>query len=145
MIHDPELRYKLLNGNQFDPRYAHPEDSGIDLAVPEDAEVHPYSVEKIPLDIAFDTPHGYEIQIRSRSSTPLRYPQLLLHIGTIDYGYTGNVCLIARNISGETVRIDKGTRLVQAVLAPVAHAYLKQISELPDKDRGAGGFGSTGE
>ena len=145
MIHDPELRYKLLNGNEFEPAYAHDDDSGFDLALPESVIITPGTVNRLPLDIAFDTPPGFEIQIRSRSSTPIKYPGLIIHMGTIDRGYTGNVSLIVRSVAVDTVFIEKGTRLVQAVLAPVAHAYLREVDgDLPIKGRGADGFGSTG-
>jgi dUTP pyrophosphatase len=42
------------------------------------------------------------------------------------------------------VRITRGERIAQLVVAPVTRAVLREVTELPQSDRGGGGFGSTG-
>jgi dUTPase len=51
------------------------------------------------------------------------------------------------NASNETVTIEKGMKVAQAVLCPVVagrNVSLEEITNLEDKDRGSNGFGSTG-
>lgn len=45
---------------------------------------------------------------------------------------------------GGSYFIPKGTRIAQAVLAPVVRAEITEVDELGDSVRGANGFGSSG-
>ena len=48
------------------------------------------------------------------------------------------------NWSGEVFTVNKGDRIAQMVLCPVAKATLVVVQALDDTPRGEGGFGSTG-
>ena len=48
------------------------------------------------------------------------------------------------NHGAEVVSIDRGERIAQLVIQPVAQARLVEVERLPESARGAGGFGSTG-
>jgi dUTP pyrophosphatase len=45
---------------------------------------------------------------------------------------------------GEPVTLERGERIAQLVPARVADATFEEVEELPETDRGEGGFGSTG-
>lgn len=40
--------------------------------------------------------------------------------------------------------INPGDRIAQLLIIPCVHATFIQVDELPESDRGTGGFGSTG-
>ena len=48
------------------------------------------------------------------------------------------------NLGQNTFIIEKGLRIAQMVLCPVAKATFKEVEELEKTERGSGGFGSTG-
>lgn len=43
-----------------------------------------------------------------------------------------------------SVFVEKGTKIAQMVIAPVAHPEVVEVDELDETDRGVNGFGSTG-
>ena len=47
-------------------------------------------------------------------------------------------------MSNETFIVEKGTRVAQMVLCPIARAELVEVENLDDTKRGLDGFGSTG-
>ena len=64
--------------------------------------------------------------------------------GTIDADYRGEIKVILINLSNETFIVEKGTRVAQMVLCPIARAELVEVENLDDTKRGLDGFGSTG-
>ena len=67
--------------------------------------------------------------------------------GVIDSDYRGEVKALLLNSGAEPVTIHYGDRIAQMVIAQVSQPTIhvvSDISELPETERGAGGFGSTG-
>jgi dUTP pyrophosphatase len=64
--------------------------------------------------------------------------------GTIDADYRGEVKVILANWGSEPFTIQRGDRIAQLVIAPVARATLVEEDTLPDTVRGERGFGHTG-
>ncbi|MBQ8114202.1 MAG: dUTP diphosphatase, partial [Kiritimatiellae bacterium] len=56
----------------------------------------------------------------------------------------GEVCVILANFGQEPFTVEKGMRIAQIVVAPVARAEVVEVEALDATERGAGGFGSTG-
>ena len=48
------------------------------------------------------------------------------------------------NAGDAAFTVERGTRIAQAVLAPVVRAAWQEVADLEDTARGTGGFGSTG-
>ena len=113
--------------------------SGVDLAIP------PGETKIIPLGFAIEIPPSMEGQIRPRSS--LSKDGILIHFGTVDSDYRGEVGAILSNISSSLFRVKKNDRVAQLVLCATKSEYLRLqvVSELSDTKRGDGGFGSTGK
>lgn len=67
---------------------------------------------------------------------------------TIDSNYTGEICVIAVNLSNEDIVIENGERIVQGVLCPVYGGWvtdLLKVEEITkDTERGSTGFGHSG-
>jgi dUTP pyrophosphatase len=99
----------------------------------------------VPTGIAVAIPPGFEGQVRPRSGLAQRDGITLLNApGTIDADYRGEVQVLLVNLGTEPVRIRRGDRVAQLVIAPVVHAAWREVSALPGTQRGASGFGSTG-
>jgi dUTP pyrophosphatase len=64
--------------------------------------------------------------------------------GTIDSDYRGEIKIILINHGTAAVRIRRGDRIAQLVLAPVVRAAFEESEQLAASERGEGGFGSTG-
>ena len=119
--------------------------AGMDLRADEPVELAPGARALVPTGIAVAIPTGYEGQVRPRSGLALRHGLGMVNApGTIDSDYRGEVGVILVNWGQETVRLARGERIAQLVVAPVTPAALVEVTELPGTARGGGGFGSTG-
>ena len=109
------------------------------------ATTHIHWPTRIPLGIAVAVPQGYELQLRARSGLAANYGLSLANgVGTIDPDYRGEIeaALVVHSHKG--VQVRPGDRIVQAVIAPVEQMTPTPHNELPETERGAGGFESTG-
>ncbi|MGH7660589.1 MAG: dUTP diphosphatase [Vulcanimicrobiaceae bacterium] len=129
------------------PVYSSDGASGADVcaAVEEDVVLQPGARAAVPTGLCVEIPVGYEIQVRARSGLALREGLGLVNApGTIDADYRGEIKIILINHGSSDVRIKRGDRIAQLVLAPVVHAAFEESHELAASERGEGGFGSTG-
>ena len=145
----PTVRLKLLDHAVTAPSYETAGAAGADLAaaVPEDApvEIAPGARAMIPTGIAIALPEGYEAQIRPRSGLAAREGVTIINApGTIDADYRGEIQVVLINLGDAPVRISRGDRIAQMVIAPAPQAAFVETDTLDDTERGAGGFGSTG-
>lgn len=100
----------------------------------------------MPTGLHMEIPQGYEVQLRPRSGLALKHGITLLNApGTIDSDYRGAVGVILINTSDQDFHIAHGDRIAQMVVAPVMQAGFAVSDALSATDRGAGGFGSTGQ
>ncbi|MBI4185157.1 MAG: dUTP diphosphatase [Proteobacteria bacterium] len=129
------------------PAYASAHAAGMDLlaAVGEDVVLPPGGFRLIPTGIAIALPAGYEAQVRPRSGLAARNGVTVLNgPGTVDADYRGEVGVVVANFGPEPFTVRRGMRIAQMVVAAVAVARWQEVARLPDSERGAGGFGSTG-
>ncbi|WOE32989.1 MULTISPECIES: dUTP diphosphatase [unclassified Acinetobacter] len=66
-------------------------------------------------------------------------------VGLIDSDYQGELMVSVWNRSQSTFVLEPGERLAQYVLVPVVQAEFEQVEEFVATERGAGGFGHTGQ
>ena len=138
---------KLVHFKGTLPSYETSGSSGLDIraCLDEDLLIEPFQRVLIPTGLAFEVPHGFELQARPRSGLATKQGLTLLNTpGTIDADYRGEVKIIAINLGAQTIRVKDQDRIAQLVLCPVVQAELVAAPTLSTTDRGAGGFGSTG-
>lgn len=116
---------------------------GLPLQVGTPISIWPGQRRMFGTGVAVAIPVGYEGQIRSRSSLARR--GLVVPVGTIDSDYRGELIVLVWNVGRDVETVAIGDRIAQLVIAPVERAILRKVEELPDSDRGAGSFGSTGQ
>ncbi len=131
------------------PAYATPGSAGMDLraAVPEHQPVtlQPGASAMVATGLSIALPHGFEAQVRPRSGLAAKHQVSVLNSpGTIDADYRGEVKVILINHGRTPFTVERGARIAQMVIAPVTRALFHEVAELPDSERGASGFGSSG-
>ena len=127
------------------PAYAHPGDAGMDVRSVEEVTLAPGARALVRTGLVLELPPDAEAQVRPRSGLALKYGVTVLNTpGTIDAGYRGEVGVILINLGTEPFVVEKGMKIAQLVVAPVAQAEIVEVSAVDATDRGAGGFGSTG-
>ena len=127
------------------PVYAHPGDAGMDVRSIEEVTLAPGARALIHTGLVLMLPPNAEAQVRPRSGLALKHGVTVLNTpGTIDAGYRGEVGVILINLGTEPFVVEKGMKIAQLVVSPVAQAEVVEVASVDETDRGAGGFGSTG-
>ena len=119
----------------------------IHAATPQDQPVvvDPGSIAMIPCGFAMAVPPGYEAQIRPRSGLAAKHGISMPNTpGTIDADYRGEIKVPLINHSREPFKVTRGMRIAQLIVKPVPRTQWVEVDELPETDRGDGGFGHTG-
>lgn len=130
------------------PAYATEHAAGMDLRAALEAPmtVAPLQRVLVPTGLAVAIPVGYEAQIRPRSGLALKHGLTCLNTpGTIDADYRGELKVLLINLGAEPFVIQRGERIAQMVVAAHAVAAWNNVEQLPATQRGAGGFGHTGQ
>jgi dUTP pyrophosphatase len=100
----------------------------------------------VPTGFCMALPAGYEAQIRPRSGLAYKHGVTCLNTpGTIDADYRGEVKVLLINHGQEPFTIQRGERIAQMVVSPITQPEFVEVDVLSETDRGAGGFGSTGQ
>ena len=142
-----EVLFAKLDEGASQPTQGTKSAAGWDLRALNDTEVVKGSSTKIRTGLAVAIPEGWEGQIRSRSSLGAKGMIMPNGVGTIDSDYRGELMVLATWIGeGDSIKLSKGERIAQMLIAPVPLTTYKEVSfdELSTTDRGEGGFGSSG-
>lgn len=170
-----KVQVQIYNiSNNPNPQYSNPTDAGADvradfsrvspdnpIKIYGDGEIifagesHPTTMLRlepgsraiIPTGIYTSIPEDYEIQLRPRSGLAIKKGLNLINcVGTIDCSYKSEIGIPVVNQGLETIWIEDGERIAQAVLNKISRISwetVSNLSELKGDDRG-GGFGHTG-
>lgn len=143
-----DVQVKVVNKSKHPlPVYATSLSAGMDVRadLAEPIVLKPLERKLIPTGLYVALPKGYEAQIRPRSGLAIKKGISVLNSpGTIDADYRGEICIILVNLSSEDFTIEDGERIAQMVIARHEQAEWKEVEELDETERGAGGFGSSG-
>lgn len=127
------------------PRYESTLAAGMDLRAADDIWLYPGERRNIPTGFAIALPPGFEGQVRPRSGLAMKAGLSVINSpGTVDADYRGEIGVLLINHSDTKFRIERGDRIAQLVIAPVANAVLELVEDLDATERGDGAFGSTG-
>lgn len=131
------------------PFYATSGAAGMDLSahIEEPLLLKKGAMAKVPTGIAICLPNAETVAyIYARSGLGIKHGICLSNgVGVVDSDYRGEICVGLINLGPEDYTITPGERIAQMVIAPVIRAELSEVDSLPETDRGAGGFGSTGK
>ena len=129
------------------PFFATPGAAAMDLhaCLEESLTLAPRERRIVPTGLAVAIPAGFVGILAVRSSMGIKRGIILANgIGVIDSDYRGEVGIGLLNTTDEPYTILPGDRIAQLMVIPVTQPTLEMVEELPETERGAGGFGSTG-
>ena len=140
-----ELPLKRLDPSIALPSYAREDDAGLDLRAAHDAALEPGGRALVGTGLAVAIPAGFAGFVLPRSGLALSHGVTVLNApGLVDAGYRGELKVLLINHGAAPVAIRRGDRIAQLVIQRVERAAPIEVVELPESQRGAGGFGSTG-
>lgn len=121
----------------------HSTDSGYDLKTKHPFKLLPNQVKLIPTSLFLELDKNIEAQVRPKSSISAK--GILVHFGTVDSDYRGEVQVVMQNLNNYGVEFEAGQKIAQIVFSKKTDVVLEQTDTISnDTDRGIGGFGSTG-
>lgn len=140
-----KIRIKRVDKTLPLPEYHTKGAVAFDLYSRTDVTVLPKTLERLPTNIIVETPKGYMLEIKDRSST-LKKKGLFVSTGFVDNDYCGDsdeILLQVYNLTDKEVNVEKGERLGQGVFIRIDLAEWEEVNSMNNINRG--GFGSTGK
>lgn len=140
-----EVKIKKLHPDAKMPTQGTSGAACFDLYAVEDTALENSMPVKVRTGLAFEVPTGYCMVVYSRSSSALK--GLVLTPLIVDSDYRGEVFVLARHIifGDPHYQIHKGDRIAQVKIEKLVDTEFEWADELSETERGAGGFGSTGD
>ena len=156
-----EVKIKRFSDTAIVPTYGSEKAAGLDLyadigyttasyvdevkTLPDFITIQPHEVKKIGCGFAFQPPEGYAGYIYARSGLATkRHLRPGNCVGVADEDYRGEYIVSLFNDGDEAQIIYHGDRIAQLIFMPYEQAFLTEVDELDETDRGSGGFGSSG-
>ncbi len=127
------------------PVRVHTTDAGADLVAKSSIAMTPNIRYLVPTGVKVAIPKGFVGLLFPRSSLSKNSIIMTNSVGVIDSDYRGEI-MASLMYTGDMIgyTIEKGTRIVQLVVAPIILPKFQKVTNLSETARGAGGFGSTG-
>lgn len=141
-ILDPRVKEKM-------PAYATAGSAGLDLRamLDEPLTLAPGETKLIKTGLAVHLADpGYAALILPRSGLGHKHGIVLGNlVGLIDSDYQGELMVSTWNRGKDSFTIEPMERIAQLVIVPVVQMQMNIVEDFQASDRGAGGFGSTGQ
>ena len=127
------------------PERAYAGDAGLDLAAAERVELAPGARALVGTGLAVAIPDGHAGFVQPRSGLAAKHGITILNTpGLVDAGYRGELKVVLLNTDRtEPFVVERGMRIAQLVVVPVVLTEPREVTELPDSERGEKGFGSS--
>lgn len=142
------MEVKIVNQSKHPlPAYETLHSAGMDLRanIEEELVIGPLQRILIPTGLYIELPKGCEAQIRPRSGLAFKFGITVLNSpGTIDADYRGEIKILLVNLSNENFTVKDGERIAQMIVSKHEVVEWKQVEQLSNTERGAGGYGHTG-
>ncbi len=141
------LKVKRLHPDAQIPKYQSAGAACFDLHAVMDAPaiVSGASPLTVRTGLAFEIPPGHVLLVYSRSGDGFnRNVRLANCVGVIDSDYTGEVQVKLTGDYSAMMTVEPGQRIAQAMLLKLPDVTIEEVFELAETERGANGFGSTG-
>lgn len=140
-----KVKFKKLHPDAVLPTYAKPGDAGLDLTVVKSDLLNDGSNKLfVYFGISVEIPFGYVGRIYPRSSIHKTDCRLSNCVGVIDSGYRGEITAVFDVKNEARVCYKEGLRAAQLIIEPIPTIEPEWAEELSETERGAGGFGHSG-
>lgn len=141
------VKVQKLNPNAILPQRATPGSAGYDLCacISENVIIPAGGSVVIPTGLAIALEENTVAKIYGRSGLGIRHGITLSNcVGIIDSDYRGEIMVGLINRSKNNYTIHPAERIAQMIIEPILTPILQECDSLSQTQRGAGGFGSTG-
>ena len=138
------IRIKKLHPDAVVPRYAHFGDAAVDLVATTKWKDDKGNI-CYGTGLAMEIPDNHVGLMFPRSSVSKKDLRLCNSVGVIDAGYRGDIIACVDNIKNVPYTIQQGSRLFQLCGPQLEPIQFQLTNDLSNSQRGAGGFGSTGQ
>jgi dUTP pyrophosphatase len=140
-----ELPVQRLHEGATLPTRAYEGDAGLDLSACERVELGPGERAVVGTGLTVAIPDGHAGFVQPRSGLAARHGITILNTpGLVDSGYRGELKVVLLNTDrSEQFVVEPGMRIAQLVVVPVALPEPREVTELPDSERGEMGFGTS--
>jgi len=142
------IPFLKVRDNAKEPIYATKGAAAADLhaALTEETVIAPGERKIIPTGLAVALPEGYVALLFARSGLAFKHGLALANgVGVIDSDYRGEIGAAVINLSDQPYAVQPGERICQMMILPAEQFAFTAADALPESERGAGGFGSTGK
>ena len=137
------LRVKLLNGNAKMPSRGTPKSAGFDLSASAGLLVPAGQQAFVPTGLAIALPPGTYGRVAPRSGLAAKH-RISVGAGVVDADFRGEVLVLLVNHGHCDFTVAVGDRIAQLIVELCSSCSAQEVYDLPDTQRGADGFGSTG-
>jgi dUTP pyrophosphatase len=138
-----KILIKKLEADAKMPAFANEGDAGMDLYSAQSIVLSPGQRIFCETGIAIKIPDGYVGLVWDKSGLSHKFGIKTLG-GVFDSNYTGEYLVGLINLGQEDFEIKKGQKIAQLLIQKVEVCEIKEVGDLPQTNRGSGGFGSTG-
>jgi dUTP diphosphatase len=140
-----ELPVQRLHDGATLPTRAYDGDAGLDLSASERVELGPGERAAVGTGLSVAIPDGHAGFVQPRSGLAAKHGITVLNTpGLVDAGYRGELKVVLLNTDrDEPFVVEPGMRIAQLVVVPVALPEPREVTELPESERGEKGFGSS--
>lgn len=137
-----EIKIILLSSNAKIPFRNTKFSAGLDLYSAEKKVIKPNKNALLKTDLAIQIEQNCVGHITGTSGLALKQ-NLIIHSGTLDADYTGNVGVIIHNINNYEITIELGQKIAQLIVSEIKFPNIKIVKKLDETERGQNGFGSS--
>lgn len=138
------LEFMRLDALAKLPRRGSIHSAGLDLCAIESLSIPARARASIRTGLAVSIPQGFYGRVAPRSGLAVKHGLDVL-AGVIDSDYRGEIICALINHGEEVVEIEAGMRVAQLIIESIITPEPVWSEALGETERGAGGFGSTGQ
>ena len=143
-----KIQVRKLNPNAVLPTAGSAYAAGYDLyaCIEAPVEIAPHTTAKIGTGLSVAVPEGWFGAVFARSGLAAKQGLRPANcVGVCDSDYRGEYIVALHNDGEAPQTVQPGDRIAQLVILPYMAAEFEEVDSLPETERGAGGFGSTGK
>jgi dUTP diphosphatase len=137
------LLFKRLHPDARLPARGSTHAAGLDICSVERVTLAPGGRAAVRTGLAVAIPEGFYGRVAPRSGMAVRHGIDVL-AGVIDADYRGEILCALVNHGSEPFEIEPDARIAQLIVETIATPEPAWADDLEETERGAGGFGSTG-
>lgn len=143
-----QLQVQRLSPNAKLPTRATEGSAGYDLyaALDKPISIPAGAIRRIPTGLAI-APDRTDVALllMARSGLATKYGITMVNgVGLVDSDYRGELLVPLINLGSQPFTILPAMRIAQLVWVSILHPSIIEVEQVPETDRGNGGFGSTG-